>query len=69
MNELSQREKLLKEQQALQELLDEHLFEVSILKANIEQVNRLITDLDAGLDENPLNTYKKLYNLDQAMDE
>ncbi|WP_429396848.1 hypothetical protein [Mucilaginibacter lappiensis] len=65
MSELTQREILIKEEQAIQEIIEEHLHELDILNANLQDVYKLIADFDAGLNQNPWDTYKILYNIDQ----
>jgi hypothetical protein len=65
MSELTQREKLITEQYALQQILEEHQYEIDLLNTNINDVQQLLNDFNTGLDQNPWETYKVRYNLDQ----
>jgi hypothetical protein len=68
MDELTEREKLLEEQRGLEELIEGHREEIDDLNATVEDIRKLVANFDAGLDANPWETFKVLYEIDQDND-
>jgi len=65
MIEPTQREKLRAEEKGLLSILEEHLYEIELINADLANVRKLLLDFDNGLDDNPWETYKVSANIDQ----